>query len=526
MDVEGSRMTGGEALLRTLCEGGADLYLANPGTSEMHLVEALDRVHGIRPVLGLFEGVLSGAADGYARMTGRPAITLFHLGPGLANGLANLHNPRRAMVPMVNLVGEHTAAHLPKDPPLASDIESLARPMSHWVRRNNSAATLAEDGAAALAAALSPPGRIATLIVPADSAWQSVQGPLPKAKPPAAPAVPKERVREIANVLRRNEPAALLAGTSALRDPGLRTAGRIAAKAGTRLLCGTFPARISRGVGRPRVERIPYFPERAAEFLAGLRHIVLVGDRMTVPFFGYPTISSEIVPAGCELHTLAAVEDDVPGALEALAAELGAEQTEPSIERSARPQIEDGAITPEAVARVLGALLPEGAIVSDEGATSSLGTLPATAGAPPHDWLFLTGGAIGQGVPVATGAALACPDRKVITLEGDGSGMYTIQALWTQAREKLDVTTIVFANRSYAILGMELSRMANAMPSDRTRGLIDLGNPEVDWVSLARGLGVEGERVTSLRDLEQKLASALRERGPRLLEVPISARPR
>ena len=519
-------MTGAEALLRTLVAGGADLYLTNPGTSEMHLVEALDRVEGLRPVLGLFEGVLSGAADGYARMTGRPAITLFHLGPGLANALANLHNARRAMVPMVNLVGEHTSGHLPKDPPLASDIESLARPMSHWVGRNRSAATLAEDGAAALRAALTAPGQIATLIVPADSAWEEASGPLPDARPPAPPRVPAERVREIAKIFRSGEPAALLAGSSALRDPGLVTAGRIVAKAGARLLCGTFPARVTRGAGRPRVERIPYFPERAAEFLAGLRHIVLAGDRMTVPFFGYPTISSEIVPAGCTVHTLAAPDEDVVGALEALAAELGAERAEPLIERLDRPAIQDGPITPDSVARVVAALLPEGAIISDEGATSSLGTLNATAGAPPHDWLFLTGGAIGQGVPVATGAALACPDRKVVTLEGDGSGMYTIQALWTQAREKLDVTTIVFANKSYAILAMELGRMANAMPSDRTRGLISLGDPDLDWVSIARGMGVQGERVVSLRDLEEKLAAAMRERGPRLLEVPIATRSR
>jgi len=517
-------VTGAEALLRTLVAGGTDLYLTNPGTSEMHLVEALDRVDGIRPVLGLFEGVLSGAADGYARMTGRAALTLLHLGPGLANALANLHNARRAMVPIVNLVGEHTAAHLPKDPPLASDIESLARPMSAWVRRNRSAASLAQDGADALTAALTPPGRIATLIVPADSAWQEASGPPPSVKPPAPAKVPAERVRELARVLRNGEPAAVLVGTSALREPGSIAASRIAAKVGARLICGTFPARIARGAGRPKIERIPYFPERAAEFLAGLRHIVLAGDRMTVPFFGYPTISSEIVPAGCEIHTLATVEEDVVGALDALVEELGASRTEPIVESAARPQVEDGPTTPEGVARVLGALLPEGAIVSDEGATSSLGTLPATAGAPPHDWLFLTGGAIGQGIPVATGAALACPDRKVISLQGDGSGMYTIQALWTQAREKLDVTTIVFANRSYAILGMELGRMANAKPSARTGGLIDIGNPAIDWVGLARSMGVEGERVTSLRDLQQKLAASLRVPGPRLLEVPIGAR--
>jgi acetolactate synthase-1/2/3 large subunit len=398
--------------------------------------------------------------------------------------------------------------------------------MSHWVHRNRSASSLAADGAAAIAAALAPPGRIATLIVPADSAWQEASGPAPIAKPAAATSVAAERVREIAGILQRGEPAALLVGTTALRDPGLRTAGRIAAKARARLLCGTFPARIARGAGRPTVERIPYFPERAAEFLSGLRHIVLAGDRMTVPFFGYPTISSEIVPADAKVHTLATAEEDVVGALDALAAELGAERTDPIVAPSVLPETEDGAITPDSVARVVAALLPEGAIVSDEGATSSLGTFSTTASAPPHDWLFLTGGAIGQGIPVATGAALACPDRKVVTLEGDGSGMYTVQALWTQAREKLDVTTIVFANRSYAILGMELGRMANATPSDRTRGLIDIGNPDLDWVSLARGMGVEGDRVTSLRDFEQKFAAAMKSRGPRLLEVPIATRSR
>ena len=517
-------MTGAEALLRTLVAGGADLYLANPGTSEMHLVEALDRVEGMRPVLGLFEGVVSGAADGYARMSGKPAVTLFHLGPGLGNAIANLHNARRAKVPMINLVGEHTKDHLPKDPPLASDIDSLAKPVSYWIRRNGSSASLAKDGADALAAAHTPPGRIATLIVPADCAWQEASGPVEPAKPPVRGPVPSDRVREIARIFQRNEPTALFIGTVALVDPGLRTAGRIAAKTGVRLLFGTFPARVARGAGRPKMERVPYFPERAAEFLAGLRHIVQVGDRLPVPFFGYPRISSEILPKGCEVHTLASEEEDVIGALEALADELGAMRTEPIVEPLSRPQAEEGPTTPESVARVVGALLPEGAIVSDEGATSSLGAMNATAGAPPHDWLFLTGGAIGQGIPVATGAALACPDRKVISLQGDGSAMYTIQALWTQAREKLDVTTIIYSNRSYAILGMELARMANAKPSSRTRGLIDLSRPEIDWVLLARSMGVEAEHVTSTRDLQEKLSAALRGSGPRLLEVPIPVR--
>lgn len=512
-------MTGAEAMLRTLVAGGVDLYLANPGTSEMHLVEALDHVDGIRPVLALFEGVCSGAADGYARMTGRPAMTLFHLGPGFANAIANFHNARRAHTPIVNVIGDHTIAHLPKDPPLASDIESLARPVSGWVRRSRSAQTLAQDAADALAAAMVPPGRTATLIVPADCAWEEASGPVTPAKPAAPMPVPHERVREIASILRRGEPCAVLAGTASLRERGLRAAGRVTAKIGARLLCGTFPARVERGAGRPRVERVPYFPEQATEFLKGLRHVVLAGGSMPVPFFGYPTISTDVVPKDCQLHTLASEAEDSVAALEALVEEIGAGKTDPLVEPKREFGRVSGALSPSGVAEVVSALLPENAIVSDEGATSSLGSFHATASAAPHDWLFLTGGAIGQGVPTATGAALACPDRKVVTLQGDGGGMYTIQALWTQARERLDVTTIVFANRSYAILGMELQRMAGVQPSARTGGLIDLGNPNLDWVSLARGLGVEGERVDSLEGLHASLASALAARGPRLIEV-------
>lgn len=514
-------MNGAEALFRTLAASGVDVCFANPGTSEMHLVDAFDRVPEIRPILGLFEGVLSGAADGYARMTDRPASTIFHLGPGFANGLANLHNARRALVPMVNLIGEHTTDHLPKDPPLASDIESLARPMSGWVRRNRSAATLAADGADAVAAALTPPERIATLIVPADAAWGESNGPVAPRDRPRRPAVDAERVREIARVLRSGEPTALLIGTTALRVHGQTVASRVAAKAGARLLCATFPARIERGAGRAKIERIPYFPEKAAECLRGLRHVVLAGGSLPVPFFGYPRISSEILPPGSAVHTLASEGEDAVGALEALAAEIGAEKTAPLLEPRTPAARASGPITPDGVARVLAALLPEGAIVSDEGITASLGTLPATAGAAPHDWLFLTGGSIGQGVPVATGAAIACPDRKVVSLQGDGSGMYTIQALWTQARERLDVVTLVFANRSYAILGVELKRMADAAPTARTAGLIDLANPAIDWVSLAKGLGVEGERVSSLESLHAALENALRAKGPRLIEVPI-----
>lgn len=516
-------MNGAESLLRTLVAGGVEVCFANPGTSEMHLVEALDRVPEMRAVLGLFEGVVSGAADGYARMTGRPAVTLFHLGPGVANALANFHNARRAFTPIVNVVGDHTVEHLPNDPPLASDIESFVRPVSGWVRRNATARALAEDGAAALAAALEPPGRIATLIVPADAAWGESSGPVAPKAPPSRAPVPFERVRAIAEVLRSGEPAAIYAGTSALREPPLRTASRIAAHAKARLLCGTFPARIERGAGRPKVEPVPYFAERAAETLSGLRHVILAGGAFPVPFFAYPTVSSRILPDDCEVHLLAREADDASSALEALADELRVREAEPVLERSARPELDDGPLIPQAVTRALAALLPEGAIVSDEGVTSSLGAFAAAAGAPPHDWLFLTGGAIGQGMPVATGAAIACPGRKVVSLQGDGAGMYTLQALWTQAREKLDVTTIVFANGSYAILGIELQRMAGASPTDRTAGLIDLGNPDLDWVSLARGMGVEGERVTSTRELHTKLEAALRGRGPRLLEVRLPA---
>ena len=518
-------MNGAEALFRTLVAAGVDVCFANPGTSEMHLVDAFDRVPEMRPVLGLFEGVLSGAADGWARMTDRPAATIFHLGPGFANGLANLHNARRAIVPMVNLVGEHTTEHLPKDPPLASDIESLARPMSGWVRRNRSAATLAEDGADAVAAALTPPERIATLIVPADAAWGESNGPVAPRERPRRAAVGADRVREIARILRSGEPAALLIGTTALREHGQIVASRIGAKAGAKLLCATFPARIERGAGRAKIERIPYFPERAAECLRGLRHVVLAGGSLPVPFFGYPTISSEILPEGCTVHTLASEAEDAVGALEALAAEIGAEKTAALLEPRTRAERASGPITPDGVAHVLASLLPEGAIVSDEGITASLGTLPATAGSAPHDWLFLTGGAIGQGIPLATGAAIACPGRRVVNLQGDGSGMYTVQALWTQAREKLDVTTLVFANRTYAILGVELQRMAGSVPTARTAGLIDLADPAIDWVSLAKGLGVEGERVTSLESLHTALENALRTKGPRLIEIPIERPP-
>ncbi len=515
-------MNGAESLVKTLVTAGVDVCFANPGTSEMHFVAALDDNPDMRCVLGLFEGVVTGAADGYARMAGRPAATLLHLGPGLGNGLANLHNARRGRSPMVNIVGEHATYHRQYDAPLTADIEGVARPMSHWVRTSRFAAEVARDGAEAVRAALTPPGQIATLILPADTAWnpapEGAAAPLPVPEP--APAQP-DAVAAAAAALRSGESAVLLMNGSALRRESLALAGRVASATGARLLSDTFVARIERGAGIVPVERLPYFAEQVEEALAGVRHMILVGTRPPVSFFAYPGKASNLVPEECSVHSLAGPEGDIAGALAELAEAVAAHGA-PEVAGSGRPApARDGALDPQTIAQAIGAWLPEGAIVVDEAATSGFGLPAATAGCPPHDWLGLTGGSIGQGLPAAVGAAVACPDRKVLSLEADGSGMYTVQALWTMAREQLDITVVIFANRKYAILQVEFMRVGAHNPGPKAMSMLDLSNPDLDWVQLARGMGMEASRATSVAEFNAQIESALRHRGPHLIEACI-----
>jgi acetolactate synthase-1/2/3 large subunit len=513
-----SEINGAQALIRTLVGAGVDTCFANPGTSEMHFVAALDTVPEMRGVLGLFEGVATGAADGYARMADRPAATLLHLGPGLGNGLANLHNARKGRVPVVNIVGDHATYHHQYDAQLESDIETVARNVSPWIRTSASPGDVGRDAAEAVAVASSPPGEVATLILPADVSWSPGGVVAPPVAAAARREVPADTVEMVAKAMRSGEPVGLLLGGAALRKRSLVAASRAAGAVGAKLLCETFPTRLERGAGIPAVERIAYLAEFAMMQMTGLRHLVLVDAKAPVSFFAYPGKPSYLVPDGCEVHVLASGPDDVAGALEALAEAIDAPADGAALQAAARPALPTGPLSADAVAQIVGALMPEGAIVSDESNTSGLSAPSHTAGAPPHDWLTLTGGAIGQGMPVATGAAVACPDRKVISLEADGSAMYTFQALWTQAREGLDVVTVLYNNRSYAVLNMELSRVG-AEAGPKAKSLLDLHNPDLDYVSLARGLGVPATKATTAADFTTHLATALSTPGPSLIEA-------
>jgi acetolactate synthase-1/2/3 large subunit len=512
-------MNGAESLIRTALAAGVDVCFANPGTTEMHIVAALDVAPGMRAVLGLFEGVVTGAADGYARMAGKPALTLTHLGPGFANGIANLHNARRASTPVVNVIGDQATWHLAADAPLTSDIESLAKPVSVWVHKLKMAAEVGPGVAQAIASARRAPGGVATLIVPADCAW----GESPGAAKPVAfegpTTVRSDALDAAARALRSGEPALILLGGNALSKRGSLAAARVSAKCGARVVYVTFPARVERGAGMPAFQKFPYFPEQGIELLGSVRQLVLAGATEPVAFFGYPNVPSRLTPAGCRITVLAKPEEDAAGALEALADALGASPNEG--ERAARTALAPatGKLTPESLGRTLAALQPEGAIVVDEAATSGAPWFAFASGALPHSSLGLTGGAIGQGLPNAVGAAVACPDRRVIALQADGSGMYTLQSLWTAARESLDVKVIVCANRMYRILKVELARADISQPGPAARALTDLGRPDLDWVSLARGMGVPGERAETAESFAAALGRAFATPGPYLVEA-------
>jgi acetolactate synthase-1/2/3 large subunit len=514
-------MNGAESLVRTARAAGLEVCFANPGTTELPLVAALDREPGLRAILGLFEGVCTGAADGYARMAERPALTLLHLGPGFANGIANLHNARRARSRVVNLIGDHASWHRAHDAPLTSDIVSLAEPVSSWVRTCRAAKELAADFADAVAAACRPPGRVATLIAPADCQWGPADGPQPPRPRADFARADAARIEAVARRLRAARRPALLLGLGALHEPGLRAAARVAAATGAALLCEVFPVRIERGAGRPRVERLAYFPEPAQERLARCDLVALAGARAPVAFFGYPDVASRLAPedALCEL---ASPDEDAHAALADLADALGAPPGPPAAADPALPAAPSGALTPASLGAVLARLQPAGAIVVDEGATSGLPYFAFAEAAPPHTYLALTGGAIGQGPPCATGAAIACPDRRVIDLQADGSALYTLQALWTQAREQLDVVTLICANRSYRILQLELARAGIAEPGAKARALTDLSHPALDWTALARGFGVPATRAHTAEELASALTAALATRGPTLIEAVLA----
>jgi acetolactate synthase I/II/III large subunit len=471
-------------------------------------------------VLGLFEGVVTGAADGYYRMNDKPAATLLHLGPGLGNGLANLHNAKKAQSGIVNIVGEHAREHIKYNAPLTSDIEGIARPMSHWVRTAVSSESVAADGAAAIHAARRSPGQIATLILPADTAWNPASS-VASVAPDEALAQPNTAaVQAAARALSQGSKAMLLLGGRALRGRALELAGRIVAKTGCTLSAENGNARMQRGAGRVTLSRVPYVVEAAVNYLKEVQQLVLVGSRVPVSFFAYPNKPSVQIAPGCQVTELAAVNADLEASLQALAEELGAIKTAPNqIANGARPQLPSGALTQEGIAAVLGALLPEQAIVVDESVSTGRGFAKFTENAAPHDWLNIMGGAIGFGLPQSVGAAIAAPGRKVITLEGDGSGMYTVQALWTMARESLDVTVLVFANRTYQILRGELANVGAGEPGKRANDMLTLDRPTLDWVSLAKGHGVEAGRVTDLEGLATQMKRALARPGPYLIEV-------
>ena len=514
-------MNGGESLVRTLVAGGIETCFSNPGTSEIHIVAALDRITEMRCVLGLFEGVVTGAADGYARMAEKPACTLVHLGPGLANGLANLHNASRAQVPILNIVGQHASDHLQYDTPLTSDIEGIAKPYSKWLRTSRSSSELGRDAAEGIVAARTAPGQIATLVVPADVAWS--EGGSTAALPALlkAPLPDSQTIEQAAVMLRSNLRTAILIGGNGLYGEGLISAGRIAAATGCTLLAPYPISRLRRGAGLPSVERVQYVLEPAIEQLREFRQLILVGAKAPVAYFAYPGKSSVFTSPDCRVHTLALSGEDCAGALEALVDALQIRGNQTTMEKTERPPLPSGAITLQGLAAAVGALLPENAIVVDESMTSGRGLMAATKGAPPHEWLANTGGSIGIALPLAVGASVACPDRRVLCLSADGSGMYTAQALWTMAREGLNVTTVVFANRDYAVLKREYSYLGVGNPGPRAAAMFEIGRPDLDWTLLARGMGVPGTRVTSLDAFGKALRAGLEAEGPTLIEVPL-----
>ena len=513
-------MNGARSLLSSLTQAGVDDCFANPGTSEMHFVAALDEVPEMRGILALYEGVATGAADGYGRVTGRPAAVLLHLGPGLGNGLANLHNARRARTPVLAVVGDHATSHVRHDAPLQSDIESVARTVSTFVRTSAHANDVGADAVDAVISAIGPPSGVATLILPADVSWTEVTEPARPTMPATEATVASpETVTAVAKALRAAREPVILIGGSATAPGAASRAARCADAVGARLLSETFPPISTRGAGTPVVERLSYLGEFAAAQLEGADLIVTVGAAWPATFFAYPGARSDLVPGGASVLSFVGPDSDPEMSLESLCVEVGATGRPSKLQPSGRPEAPSGDLTTQSFAAAIGTILDEQMIVVDESNTGGIYLAPMTAGCPAHRWMTLTGGAIGYGLPAAVGAAIGSPESRVLCLESDGSAMYTFQALWTMARENLNITTVVLSNRSYAILTMELARVGATQRGSAAESMLDLDSPELSFVSLANGMGVPGTRVTTAEELVSALRASLGAKGPMLIEV-------
>lgn len=513
-------MNSADALIKTLIENGLEVVFANPGTSEMHLVAAIDHHPEIRPVLGLFEGVVTGAADGYARMSGKAAANLLHLGPGLGNGFANIHNAKKARTPMLNIVGDHATYHLQYNAPLTSDLDGLAKASSDWVGRSSSPDDLSAVGAKAWQAAHKFPGQIATMLVPADCAWGETDNLGKKLDIQGPEVVDDALIDEAHKALSSNSNSMLFLGGEFLDEESVTLAGKIATASGCRLATDTFVKRHRRGAGLTKVEPIPYFSEMAEEFLAGVETIIFIGTRPPVSFFAYPGKKSFLSPDECKLIELASPFQDGKYALHALSDMLKGN----SIDKHLIPNNDaqaptTGELDPTTLGPLFASLLPEDVVVCDEAATSGFFVTPHAWSAKPLDWLALTGGSIGQGLPLATGAAIGAPDRPVVCLHGDGGAMYTIQSLWTQAREGLNVTNLIFSNKAYAILQVELERVGALETGDRATSMLSLDNPEINWVSLANSLGVPAKRTLTVEEFHKAFSDGISSEGPSLIEI-------
>jgi acetolactate synthase I/II/III large subunit len=512
-----TQKTGAQSLVQSLADQGVCVCFANPGTSEMHLVAALDNVPEMRSVLCLFEGVVSGAADGYGRVAGKPAMTLLHLGSGLTNAAANLHNAKRAYTPIVNIVGDHARYHRDLDAPLTSDIKSIAQTCSSWTGEVASANDAANAALRVTVAATNSHRGPATLILPADCAWLQVDAVDP-VEPVEEPQANPVDIVAIASAIRNhNQPCLFLSGDACCAE-GIFQAGRIAA-AGVRVLSATFVPLIARGASHYAVERLTYHGELAAAQIADIDLMILAGASEPVAFFAYPDKPSHILPPGSETKVLSEPGQPCVDALRLLADALGAPAAPVSTADRQMPEPPQGALTPVTIGSSLSRWMPEGAIVSDDSVSAGLALYPTTENAAPHDWLMLTGGAIGQGLPLALGAAIAAPERRVIALTGDGAGLYTLQALWSMAREQTDITIVVLANRAYTILNVEWMRMQLGTPGTAATDMFNLSKPNVSWATLARGMGVPAQTVSTADDFDTALRDALQRKGPYLIEA-------
>ena len=518
------KMNGAAAFFKSIVDNGIDTIFACPGTSEMQVVDEVG-YSNLRVVLCLFENSVTGMADGYARMLDKPALGMVHVTCGLTNALANMHNARIANSRMIIFGGGVHVAHEVNEPvhSMLQRQPYVAQIAAQCVIEARSPDQLAAAATQALKASNDGAGKIVYVYGPNNAVWgeSSFQGKLTSSAEQRQ-RVSTATISSIADTLKAGKKTAFILDNLALREEGLEILGRIAEGAGGRLFREWLPSRIAMGAGRVRTETLPYGGAEGRELLSEFDQIVLVGAKIPVCPFSYENQPWVKIPENCNVHTLATADHDILAALEELATQLDLPEKASNRYNRKPGEPPTGPLSGNSIVQSLSILMPADSIVLDEAMLENVMFPLLMDGAAPFDFMAACpGGAIGAGPPVACGAAIACPNRKVILLEGDFSLMQGNTALWSMAQHNLDICVINYNNEGSASLSTELARVRQGEAQPKSIELLRIRKPTIDYAAMAESMGVPASRAETAEEFHLQLTKAMSTKGPHFIDANI-----